>query len=54
MQGCEAGTSPFVCTFRAYVAGPVQTGVQNVHVTSFLCCSEESLQEECTRWFHDL
>ena len=35
MQGCEAGRSPFVFTFRAYVAGAVQAGVQNVHVTSF-------------------
>ena len=51
MQGCEAGRSPLVFTFRAYVTGAVQAGVQNVHVTSFLCCS---LQEECTRWFHDL
>ena len=48
LRGRKAGTSPFVCTYRAHVAGTGRAGVHKVHAASFLCSSEDSLQEECT------
>lgn len=52
MRGREAETSPHVRTYRAHVSGTVQAAIHKVHVTSFLCRSEDNLQEKFKRWFH--
>ena len=49
----DAGTSTFVCFHRTlWCRDSRQAGTHEADIGSFLCCSGDSLQEQCTRAVH--